>query len=311
MKISALAPAEVARRLRQRGIVFRIGPVTAHLRSPVPAVAEGLCRLYADYPLEESGGFADFHVAIGPPPNLRRWIRPQAVFSFDGHTPFRPLPLEQAFPMFEWSLNWCVASCCNQYLILHAAVVEKGGLAAILPGPPGAGKSTLCAALVNRGWRLLSDELTLVSMGDAGLAPIPRPVNLKNDSIEIIRRFAPDAVLGRTSHDTQKGSVAHMKPPADSVERADELARPAWVIFPRYEKGAAAALQPRSKAQTFIYAAENSFNYSYLGAKGFDTLGRLMDACDCYDFSYSSLDEAVATFDGLAPPAETGIQSHA
>jgi predicted ATPase len=30
----------------------------------------------------------------------------------------------------------------------------------ILPAPPGSGKSTLCAALVTRGWRLLSDELT-------------------------------------------------------------------------------------------------------------------------------------------------------
>ena len=50
----------------------------------------------------------------------------------------------------------------HQYLIIHAAVVEKNGLAAILPAPPGSGKGTLTAGSVLSGWRLLSDELTLI-----------------------------------------------------------------------------------------------------------------------------------------------------
>ena len=64
--------------------------------------------------------------------------------------------------MLEWGLNWCVAGHAHQYLMLHAAALERNGRAVILPGDPGAGKSTLTAALMLSGWRLLSDEITLV-----------------------------------------------------------------------------------------------------------------------------------------------------
>ena len=62
----------------------------------------------------------------------------------------------------------------------------------LLPAPPGAGKSTLCAGLVHRGWRLLSDELALVDMETGLVRGMARPVNLKNKSIEVIRDFAPE-----------------------------------------------------------------------------------------------------------------------
>jgi ABC-type thiamine transport system ATPase subunit len=84
-------------------------------------------------------------------------------------------------------LNWCVAGHAHHYLMLHAAVLEKNGRAVVLPGDPGAGKSTLTAALMLDGWRLLSDEITLINRrrwtARTGLA---RPVSLKNASINII-----------------------------------------------------------------------------------------------------------------------------
>lgn len=115
--------------------------------------------------------------------------------------------------MLEWGLNWCVSMHAHHYLIIHAAVVEKNGLAAILPAPPGSGKSTLTAGLVLSGWRLLSDELTLIDRRTGLLHALPRPVSLKNQSIDVIRQFNPEAFINRVSHDTSKGSVAHMRPP--------------------------------------------------------------------------------------------------
>jgi len=265
-------------------------------------VAEGIGLLYADYPLAEQDGFADFHVSLTPPRDLRRWFKPQVLFLSDGYPPFKPLPLDQAFPMFEWGLNWCVSSHANRYLIIHAAVVEKGGYAAILPAPPGSGKSTLCAALVNRGWRLLSDELALIRVSDGKLIPLPRPVSLKNASIDIIRHYEPSATLSREVADTMKGTVAHMKAPADSVARASEAVRAAWVIFPKYQADAAACLEALPQSRAFMRVAENAFNYSLLGVKGFETLAGLIDASLCYDFTYSKLDEAIETFDALKPP---------
>jgi HprK-related kinase A len=301
MKLLQLPHVELRRQLAGAGVWMRTGPFSLRLQSRIPFVAEGLVELYGQFEVRNAHeAFADFHVSVNPPVSLRRWLRPQAAFSFDGMQPFKPLPRHQAFPMLEWGLNWCVSTQAHQYLIIHAAVVEKNGLAAILPAPPGSGKSTLTAGLVLSGWRLLSDELTLIDRKTGLIQPLPRPVSLKNQSIDVIRQFSPDAYINRASHDTIKGTVAHMRPPRASVLRQYETARPGWVIFPKWEAGAAATLTPRSRAQTFMFLAQNAFNYSHLGADGFRVGAALIDQAACYDFRYSALDEAIATFDQLA-----------
>lgn len=301
MKLLQLPPAELRERLRDTGVWLRTGPFSLQIRSRVSSVAEGLAELYGQFEVRHPREtFADFHVEVNAPGPLRRWLRPQVVFSFDGELPFKPLPYDQAYPMLEWGLNWCVSMHAHQYLVIHAAVVEKNGGAAILPAPPGSGKSTLTAGLVLSGWRLLSDELALVDRRSGLIHPLPRPVSLKNASIPLIRAFSPEAFINRPSHDTAKGTVAHMRPPKESVRRQHVAARPAWVIFPRWTAGAATALTPRSAAQTFMFLAQNAFNYSQLGADGFRTGTRLIDQVACYDFAYSDLDDAVLAFDRLA-----------
>lgn len=299
MTISNLPSAGLRQRLHSDGVYFRTGAFTACLRTRLEQVADTFELLYADYPLVE-GPYADFHVEVAPPRNLRRWIRPQVQFLADGSSPFMGLPRQQAFPVFEWGLNWCVSNHAHYYLIIHAAVIEKNGRAAILPAPPGSGKSTLCAALVNRGWRLLSDELTLIRRSDSLLVPLPRPVSLKNGSIPLMKAYAPHAVFSPSVSDTVKGTVAHMKAPSDSIARADETAWPGWIIFPRYEGGAPLTLTPVPRTRAFMRVAENAFNYAQLGVEGFHALAGVIRQSDCYDLHYSSLDDAVAAFDRLA-----------
>lgn len=296
MNVSALTLPELESQLKKAGIFIQTGSFVTHLQTSIPGVAEGIALLYADYPVQEQADFADFHVSLASPRSLRRWFKPQVLFLFDGKPPFKPLPLDQAFPMFEWGLNWCVSSHANNYLIIHAAVVERGGNAVILPAPPGSGKSTLCAALVNRGWRLLSDELALIRVSDGKIIPLPRPVSLKNESIDIIQRYEPDAIFSRRISDTMKGTVAHMKVPSDSIARATETAQAAWVIFPKYQAGSAARLEVLPRGRAFMRVADNAFNYSLLGVQGFETMAGLIDASLCYDFTYSILDEAIETF---------------
>ena len=304
MKLLQLPPGELRRQLAGPGIWLRAGPFSLRVRSSIDTVAEGLGELYGQFEVRNPHEtFADFHVSVDPPANLRRWVRPQAAFSFDGMRPFKPLPRDQAFPMLEWGFNWCVSTHAHQYLIIHAAVVEKNGLAAILPAPPGSGKSTLTAGLVLSGWRLLSDELTLIDRKTGLIQPLPRPVSLKNQSIGTIRQFSRDAYINRASHHTAKGTVAHMRPPRDSVLRQHETARPGWVIFPKWVADAPATLTPRLQAQTFMFLAQNAFNYSHLGKDGFRVGSALIDQTACYDFHYSQLHEAVATFDRLAEAA--------
>ena len=301
--IASLSAAQLRRRLAGPGLHLQTGSFITHLRTPVAQVADGVGLLYADYPLIDDPGFADFHVEMARTGGLRRFYKQQVLFRSDGREPFKPLPIAHAFPMFEWSMNWCVSSRAHEYLIIHAAVVERHGVAAILPAPPGSGKSTLCAALVSRGWRLLSDELTMVRLADGMIEPLPRPISLKNASIEIMRSYAPEAVFSVPVPATNKGTVAHVKPPAASVARAGELARPAWIIFPTWVAGAAPLLEPIAPARAFMQVAENAFNYSGLGHAGFAAMAQLIERSASYRFRYSALDDAIDLFARLTPPA--------
>ena len=291
MRIGDLSLADFSGRLAGEGLALRWGPFVSHLVNELPELSPSLHLLYADFPLE-SDGINDFRVRLISA-GLSGGLRRQAKFLVDDVHALPSFPRGVALSMFEWGLNWCVYSSAHQYLILHAAVVAMGDQAMLLSGRPGAGKSTLCAALVASGWRLLSDELTLVDPRRLRIAPLARPVCLKEDSISLIKRHAPAAVFGPNVSDTRKGTVAHMRPPTDSVRRAAEPATARWILFPRFDTGASLRVEPVSKARAFMALADNSFNYEILGKSGFDALGRLVDGCTSDRLSYSSLEAAL------------------
>jgi hypothetical protein len=303
MKVGALDAHALRRRLRGPGLRLRTGPVVNHIRSPLEAVAAGIALHYAEHPLEADDAFADFHVSVERPSGLRRWWRPQVLFKLDGESPFTPLPGDQGFPILEWGLNWCITGLYHRFLTLHAAVLERGGRALLLPAPSGSGKSTLCAALALSGWRLLSDELALIDPATGLIHPLPRPVSLKNASIDVVRRFSAAARFGAPVHETSKGTVRHMCPPLLGVQRAHESARPGWIVLPRYAAGQAAQMAPLPKAQALMRLVENAFNYNVHGLAGFERLADMVDTSACHQFSYGRLEDAVAVFDALAAAA--------
>ncbi len=300
---AASATRPLAAELAEGGLVLRTGPFVYRIRSDVPVVAEELSRLYAGYPRAPAGGFVDFELELTRSRGWRRWLRPQSRFRFEGTQSFEPLPLVHGYALLEWAMNWCVSTHVNHHLLIHSAVLERGGRALILPAPPGSGKSTLCAALTHRGWRLLSDEIAVVPLAAPGLLPIVRPVSLKNASIGVIAAFAPEARFSTPAVGTAKGTVAHMAAPAEHVRRMDQPASAAWIVFPRWRAGAEARLTPRSRAQTVVELAGNCFNAPTLGLAGFRRLGDLVGDCGCHDFEYGRLDEAMAVFDALAAEA--------
>ncbi|NOT12679.1 MAG: HprK-related kinase A [Methylococcaceae bacterium] len=282
--------------------ILSIDPFVVKLQSAIPAVQSSVSHLYQahDFFDPKAEIFVDFHIRIDPVGGLRRFLRPQVQFKFDGKTPFKPLPYSQAFPFFEWGLNWCIANHHFRHLLLHAAVVEQNGQAIILPGQPGAGKSTLCAALVGRGWRLLSDEMAMIDLISTELIPIVRPVSLKNESIPIIKEFVPDVVMGESFHDTAKGTVSHMKPPVTSVQNATQRTKGAWVVFPQFRQETRLSVETISKAAAVLDLAKNAFNFNVLGASGFEALCDVVENCDCFRLEYSQLEEAVGYFANLA-----------
>lgn len=298
MNVSGLPGRKLASLLGGEGLPVRIGPFNVVIRSAPREMSALIHHLYGLYSLVQPEALIDMHVEVAWTRALRRWIRPQVQFLVDGRSPFTPYALDHAFPALEWGINWCIATRAHHFLMLHSAVVERDGLAILFPAAPGCGKSTLCTALIHSGWRLMSDEFGLVRPDDGALVPIPRLIPLKNESIDVIRRFRPEAIIGPSFLGTRKGTVAHVRPPSESILCA-ETARPRWLVFPRWVAGVPLSLQPLPKSQAFLGVATNAFNYEVLDETAFRLVADMVEACDCYTLTYSDLDEAMAAFDRL------------
>ena len=310
---------------------LRVGPFRYALDLTVRCAAESIERLYTDYPRHSANDWSDFHVRL----HSDGLFSSNATLYLDHTNPFGSFPKDQAGAMLEWGMNWCVWLNLSHWLIFHAAMLERNGGGLILAADSGVGKSTLAAGLAFSGWRLLSDELTLIDPDDrielggedagkqnadaleagaseadgqstgstsvARMVPIPRPICLKNASIEVLKRFAPQAEWGAVYPETgRKGTVSHIKPLKDAVQRMDERVCPRWIVFPRYVPGKKATWSRWLKAETVIQLGKNSVDYSTLGPKGFETMCRLVDHCECLRFEYSDLHEAAEQFARLA-----------
>lgn len=295
MIISEIEDGELIRRFRGEGLYYRVGPFLIRGRSRIDSASRGLADLYADFPVAGSDEITDVDYVLS---DCGVWFT-RCNLILDGRLQYPRIVRRLAVPFVEWALNVGVLQGFHQFFVLHAGVVERGGRVAIFPGVAGKGKSTLTAALVSRGWRLLSDEAALIDPADGLIHPAPRPISLKNESVDLIRRFAPKARLGPSWPGTVKGIVSHMVPPAESVARALERAKPGWMIFPMYTPGASPEMHPCSKARALVTAGDQAFNYGLLGRRGFEVLANLIEACDCYKFVYSDLEGAVAAMNAL------------
>lgn len=293
MRIGDLSLEQLANLAATSGLRYQTGPFTVCLHTQLPHLVRLIYKVYSALPVLDCSNLCQFHINLDRSKGLRYFIRPKSLFTIDSISPFEPYPLEQAFPLLEWGLNWCIGSTANQYLMLHSAVIEKNGRALIMPAMPGSGKSTLCAGLINRGWRLLSDEFGIVDPADGKMVPLPRVIPLKNESINIIKDFAPDAFIGPTYHKTRKGDVAHLAPPSDSLLRQQEKATPQWVVFPKFIEDAKTELQPSDNGAAFARLSNNSFNYRMTMETGFCALTKLARSVDCYSMTFGNLDDAI------------------
>ena len=83
--------------------------------------------------------------------------------------------------------------------VLHASGVVVGGRAVLFAGAPGAGKSSLAAALLHRGAALLSDDTVALESRDGALIAHPGAALLHLRAAEHDRLSARErAVLGAT-----------------------------------------------------------------------------------------------------------------
>ena len=300
-RIGELDARELADLLADPGLWIDLGAAVVRVRSDSTAFPAQLRIAYSQFPCVVDGAWADVDVRINRASGARRWVRPLVVLHNDGQQPFDPFPAEAPLPLFEWGCNALLAQRLNDLLLLHAGVVERDGLALLLPAIPGSGKSTLTAALALRGWRLLSDEFGALELSSGEFKAMLKPVGLKNRSIQVIREFEPTAVLGPEFPRTRKGTVAHLAPSAHAVAQRSRGAQPGAIVLPRWEEGSPTRWQPLADHNVFSSLAFNAFNYGVLGDDGFRAVVRIVRRCPAWQLVYSDLHDALETIEGAWP----------
>lgn len=283
--------------LRGPGLLIDLGAVRVAVHADVPELAAQIGAVYRHFAPTAADAFADVRIHMRRRRRAWRPLHPQVRLWCDGEEPFEPFPASAALPMLEWGANWLIGHRCNHLLLFHAGCLERDGLGLLLPATPGSGKSTLTAALSHRGWRLLSDEFGALDPEQRLLLPLLKPVALKNESIAVIARHIPDALVGPHFPGTRKGTVAHVAPQAAAVSRRHEPSRPAAVVLPQWLAGSETTLEPISPEDVFSALAFNAFNYQVLGETGFDAALALARQCPGWRLRYGDIDDAIGRLD--------------
>ena len=84
------------------------------------------------------------------------------------------------------------------------------------------------------------------------------------------------------------------------MERSEETAPAAWIVYPRWTSGSTLVLEEIGKAEGFMQLATNAFNYELLGEAAFAAARGLLDTSRCFRLIYSDLEQAVTALTSLA-----------
>ena len=72
MKVADFTPQALRRQLGRDGLRLRTGPIVANIRTSLDTVADDIALHYAEHFVAKSSDFADFHVTVERPRNIRR-----------------------------------------------------------------------------------------------------------------------------------------------------------------------------------------------------------------------------------------------
>ena len=159
----------------------------------IPRLASN-CRRFMDALLLSHAEWADLIFRIPPPSDLRRWLRAAGrILYCDGNHALRSLSREQSAAPVRMGPQLADRARLNDLLLLHAGALERDGLALLLPAVPGSGKSTLTAALSLTRLAIAFRRVRRLRSAQRRVPRVIKPVALKNQSIDVIRRFAPEA----------------------------------------------------------------------------------------------------------------------
>ena len=186
---------------------------------------------------------------------------------------------------------WAVQET-RQYYVFHAGAVARDKRAILLPAPSHHGKSTLTAALLGRGFDLLSDEAAAIDMPTGRLIGYPRALWLRPESLAVL---GLDPSLG-THLD---GDHRIVSAAALGARRAAGKPRPALVVCPRFRTGEPTRLERLRAGPAVMALMRSSCSQPRFKVEGLDFVIDLARRTPCYRLTYSDAREAASAIEDL------------
>jgi hypothetical protein len=194
------------------------------------------------------------------------------------------------------AVNTEAVRASDHLVLVHAGGVERDGRAALFPARPAAGKSTLVAGLVQRGFGALTDEVVALDPATGHVVPYSRPIGLKRGSWSLLPTLRPTVSPAGERYLTEQWLVA---PSAIRPGGAGGPSRPAFVVIPRYEPDTTTSCRAISRAQGLRALAESSHNLAHWGRRGFDVLAEVARGTTCHELTSGSLPTACDAVEAL------------
>jgi hypothetical protein len=226
-------------------ITFRCKEPSAASESPAglrlpPGLAPGFCRGYFD-------GVGQFEIREG-----------------------REITIEPDPGVPEDSLRTVLLGAClsilmhqRRLLVLHCSAVRTERGAVVFAGKSGTGKSTLVSAFLERGYRILADDMLALTLNESGeviaLPGFPQ-VKLWADSAK---------ALGRSTEGLRRVTPEYEKFVAPEIERFDAAPGRLHAIYTlRVEEGASLALEPLGHTERFNALLDHTWQKLTLAGLG-------------------------------------------
>jgi hypothetical protein len=265
-----------------------------HLADPLgPALAD----LVAD-PVSGPPVVHDVHL-LGPDAHGRTHLRDGAeVVAAD-------VEEDLAVAWLLWYLNRLAATTPHRVTI-HAGAVAGPHGAVVLPGAPGAGKSTMTAALVRAGCGYLSDELAALDLEGRLVHPFPRPLALHPATVARVGAggVPPAGAVARPGRD---GGV--LAPPRAFGATLAGPTPPAAIVMPRIVSGAPGRPRPLAPPTVLLGLLAHAPNLALLGTPAFVALATLAARCPGAGLEFDDPAPAAASVVALGGPPAGGVDT--
>ena len=243
----------------------------------------------------------DFPVAPNAAPQVTYrldWADGLFTLSKDGETLLRSASEAGIADTLLGSACYQLAWHSQGGLLFHAGGLEWQQQGLLLPGTMGAGKTTLTAHLLGRGFNYLSDEMVFVPHAGQTMEALPRPLNLKLPARAVLKTQL-DYALAPADH-IYCAPATDLVPPRLFNPRSQFSAPPLrLIIFPRYQADSRFELQPLTKAQTGLALMQCLINARNLPGHGFAEISRLAKTVPAYTMRYPNFNSVGETVERL------------